>query len=318
MLKCFFITFCNLSKSKGTDVKMKKSIKLLIILNLITYANGFIFSLMYAYNNAKLTSEWGIYGIWVLSPYLFLTITSFILAIDNNKNYKIFYKEAIVDWILRFISCCIFFQQFDFKFLSWQYIVQQLIAISLLATNLLIEIIMYRKVINYKLNFIDENKVEEEVTEKEKRNIRNMGKATTIGVSSFFVFTAGGLSAPLISQTLDNSITKAIMLVASITILIWYLNKNYEKCILFYLDKRYAKEVFIRDSICASFGYIICFFTALNIFGGLNYVYSLAVIIGVIFLYPTIKTNRAMGIRYRKIVKILGDNFDLYFSCNEE
>ena len=297
---------------------MKKSIKLLIILNLITYANGFIFSLMYAYNNAKLTSEWGIYGIWVLSPYLFLTITSFILAIDNNKNYKIFYKEAIVDWILRFISCCIFFQQFDFKFLSWQYIVQQLIAIILLATNLLIEIIMYRKVMNHKLNFMNDSKGEEEVTEKEKKNIRNMGKATTIGLSSFFVFTAGGLSAPLIVQSLDNWISKYILLIFSIGLFVWYLNKNYDKCRLFYLDKRYAKEIFIRDSICASFGYAICFFTALNVFGSLNHVYSLAVIIGVIFLYPTIRTNRSMGIRYRKIVKILGDNFDLYFTCNEE
>ena len=300
------------------ELKVKKSIKLLIILNLITYANGFIFSLMYTYNNEKLTSEWAIYGIWVLSPYLFLTITSFILAIDNNKTYKIFYKEAIIDWILRFISCCIFFQQFDFKFLSWQYIVQQLIAIILLATNLLIEIIMYRKVMNHKLNFMNDSKGEEEVTEKEKKNIRNMGKATTIGLSSFFVFTAGGLSAPLIVQSLDNWISKYILLIFSIGLFVWYLNKNYDKCRLFYLDKRYAKEIFIRDSICASFGYAICFFTALNVFGSLNHVYSLAVIIGVIFLYPTIRTNRSMGIRYRKIVKILGDNFDLYFTCNEE
>lgn len=150
---------------------MKKSIKILIILNLITYINTFLFWFVYTYAKEDLVRHWGVLGAWILSPLLFITITTFILATDNKEEYKIFKKEAIADWIIRFVSICIVFREFNFKFLSYEYIIQQSIVVILLIINMILELKMYNKAKAYIP--VEKNDYDrEKISEDEKQNIR--------------------------------------------------------------------------------------------------------------------------------------------------
>lgn len=298
---------------------MKKSVKILIILNLITYISSFLFSFFYTYAKEDLVRHWGVLGVWTLSPLLFITITTFILATDNKEEYKIFKKEAIADWIIRFVSTCIVFREFNFKFLSYEYIVQQSIVVILLIINMILEFKMYKKAKAYipaEKNDYDREKISED----EKQNIRNMGMATTTGLVSFLVFTGLGLSILESTHTYENVFPRVGSLVFSVGVFLWFLQKNYEKCKIFYLDKSLAKKVFKKDAIYTAVGFMICFFIEvlkLSSFMPQYKIYFSHYIIAILFLYPTIKTNRKMALRYRKVVKILGDNFELYLNCND-
>jgi hypothetical protein len=300
---------------------MKKSVKTLIILNLLTYINNFLFSFTYTYANETLRKNWLFFGIWFLSPYIFVTITSFIFATDNKEEYKTFKKEAVVDWIIRFISCCVVFQNFKFQFLSVEYIVQQGIVALLLIINILLEFRMYKKAGLYVPTQKDYSKIEK-VSEAEKQNIRNIGKAATLGINSFLVYVLGSLSVFLClaptKHVFNTLFSRLMALTVSVVIFLWFQQTNYKKCNLFYLDKELAKRIFIRDSIYATVGYVICFLAALNVLGTESKVTSIFPIISILFLYPTIQTNRKIGLRYKKIVEILGDNFELYFTCNDK
>ena len=45
---------------------------------------------------------------------------------------------------------------------------------------------------------------------------------------------------------------------------------------------------------------------------------SIVIIFGLLLLYPTIRTDRKIGLRYTKVKNILDDNFYLYFNCKEK
>ena len=166
---------------------MKKSVKILYFLNLLAYFNNFMFALTFVYAYETLKNNYTFLGIWALSPFLFMTLTSFIIATDNKEGYNIFKIEAIIDWIIRFVACCVAFHEFKFKFLSYEHIIQQCVILSLFVINIVLEFKMYKKAVNY-VKAEKGNTIIEKISEDEKQNIRNMGKATTLGVISFFVF----------------------------------------------------------------------------------------------------------------------------------
>ncbi|MBZ9618290.1 hypothetical protein [Clostridium estertheticum] len=86
---------------------------------------------------------------------------------------------------------------------------------------------------------------------------------------------------------------------------------------MFYLDKSLAKRIFIRDALYAALGYIMILIAAFGLFGN-TLLASAVEFIGILLLYPTIRTNRKIGIRYKKVKDILGENFYLYFNCKEK
>ncbi|MBU3092371.1 hypothetical protein KPL35_09795 [Clostridium sp. CF011] len=92
---------------------------------------------------------------------------------------------------------------------------------------------------------------------------------------------------------------------------------NYKKCDLFYLDKSLAKRIFVRDALYASLGYILVLISAFGFFGIGTLLESAVILIGILLLYPTICTDRKIGLRYTKVKDILGENFYLYFNCKE-
>ncbi|MEG2412160.1 MAG: hypothetical protein RR891_00345 [Clostridium sp.] len=76
-----------------------------------------------------------------------------------------------------------------------------------------------------------------------------------------------------------------------------------------------ATMISIRDGIYGSIGFVICLLSAFEVFGANDLIYSVSVFIGILLVQPTIKTNRKIALRYREIVSILGDKFELYFTC---
>lgn len=294
---------------------MKRLVKVLMGINFISYLNNFAFS--YAYSNKIIDNTMIALGVWALTPYLLATISSFILATDYKKEYRIFQQEAIADWIVRIISYFAVFQQFKFEFMSREYVIQQIIVALLFIVNLILEFKMYNKVVAYTYAK-KENEDEEKISEDEKQNIKNMGKATTMGVTSMIVVSAISMSVPLITHGGASQGAKLIALVVAICGFIWFLKASYVKCQLFYLDKDLAKVISIRDGAYATIGFIFCLLSALEVFGSEYFIYNLSSLMGILSLYPTIQTSRKMGIRYKSIVKILGDNFYLYFNCKDD
>ncbi|MBU3075863.1 hypothetical protein [Clostridium estertheticum] len=294
---------------------MKKAVKLLILLNLMNYISNFVFAFMYSYNKIAVQSNVMLEVVWLLSPYVFLIATSFILATDYKEEYKTFKVEAIIDWFIRLVSCCVVFQEFNFKFLSSEYIIQQAILVSLFIINIYLEYKMYKKAKKYIL-IKKEDIAVEKISEEEKQNIRAIGKAATLGVSSFFIFAGLGMGVTQIMD-IDIKLLRVFIIFVSICTFIWFLTTNYRKCYLFYLDKSLAKRIFIRDALYAALGYIMILIAAFGLFGN-TLLASAVEFIGILLLYPTIRTNRKIGIRYKKVKDILGENFYLYFNCKEK
>ena len=158
----------------------------------------------------------------------------------------------------------------------------------------------------------------EKISEAEKHNIREMGKATTFGMISFLVFSGLGMGTMMAHINIKSpDLFMVLVMFVSIYAFIWFLITNYRKCYLFYLDKTLAKRIFVRDALYASIGYTIVFMSAFGFFGIDNLLESSVSFIGILLLYPTIRTDRKMGLRYNKVKGILGENFYLYFNCKE-
>ncbi|MBZ9606705.1 hypothetical protein G9F73_002485 [Clostridium estertheticum] len=295
---------------------MKKSVKILMLLNLISYISNFAFAFIYSYDKIVLKNNLTIEVFWVLSPYVFLIATSFILATDNKEEYKMFKIEAIIDWVIRVASCCVAFQGFNFKFLSAGFIIQQVILASLLIVNVYLEYKMYKKAKKH-TPVKKENMEVEIISEEEKQNIREIGKAATLGMTSFFIFAGFGMGITQIHQ-IDIKLLRIFIVFVSIYSFIWFLIANYRKCYLFYLDKSLAKRIFVRDDLYASLGYILVLISAFGFFGIGTLLESAVILIGILLLYPTICTDRKIGLRYTKVKDILGENFYLYFNCKEK
>lgn len=154
---------------------MEKKILFLIKVNIITYLNNLLYTII--------TSKRELDGpivFWALSPLLFLSITSFILAFDANPEYKIFKTEAIIDYIIRLIGCGIGFLNYKIEFMSRLFMIKIIIIFGLFLFNILLEIRIYNKV---KITFTKEEydvKEHINITPELKKNIRNMAYAVTL------------------------------------------------------------------------------------------------------------------------------------------
>lgn len=283
---------------------MEKSVKNLMLINIINYANNFLF----AYVNGFMTIK-GTLAMWAVSPLLFLTLSSFILATDNKEEYKVFKKEAILDYVIRIVAYAVAFFNYKFEILSFEYIMRFIILILLFVVSMLLEYKMYQKAKRYVSN-IQKNKMEH-VSEAEKRNIRYMGRAGTLGVTSFFIVAAGAMNVTTFVN-LHN-----YYIVIPIAVFIVFLHMNYAKVKLFYLDKEFGKRIFIRDTIYACLGFIFNIFIALKIFSFGEGGPTIGILLGILSLYPTIRTNRKMAIRYKEVAKVLGDDLAYYYTLKK-
>ncbi|AKR38951.1 hypothetical protein P4K49_29035 [Bacillus cereus] len=279
---------------------MKKSIEFLILITIFIYINNFSFAYINGYKTLI-----GVSALWAISPFLFLTIASFILANDYKNDYSIVKKEARVDFALKVISCMVAFYNYKFEIGSMEYIMRFVILVILFIGNMILEYKMYKVAKNYVPKVSNEIKT---ITEKEKWNIKNYGRAATLGLGSFILVVVGGMNVVYIAN-----INKFYSLI-SICIFVIFLKMNYDKNNLFHRDKVVGKQIFLRDAFYASLGFGYNLVVAFDIIPSSEMVVNTALIIGVFFLYPTIVTNRKIALKQREVSKVIGDNFDYYYN----
>jgi hypothetical protein len=278
---------------------MKKAMDYLLFLTVVLHMNNLTFAYVNSY--IELT---GVSALWVLSPYLLITLSSFILALDYKEQYAIFKKEAIVGIIIKIVACSVAFFNHKFEIGSIPYMMRFVLLIILFGVNLYIEYRMYKKAQGHILK-VDVQK--EEVSEEDKLNIRNYGKAVTKGLASFIFVAAFGMNVTLIAQIEPNYIWICI------PIFLLFLKMNYDKIILFYGYGSIGKRIFWRDAIYAIVGFGFNFLLAADVIYTGEYVERIAIWIGIFLLYPTARTNRKMALKQRKVSKALGDDFDYYY-----
>ncbi|MEI4618337.1 hypothetical protein [Bacillus cereus] len=280
---------------------MQKKIKFLIMITLIIYVNNFAFAYINGYKTLI-----GVSALWAISPFLLLTIASFILASDYKKDYSIVKKEATISFILKVISCIVAFYNYKFEIGSLEYIMRFVIIAILCIINLNLEYKMYRIAKKY-IPKLDEEEVKP-VSEKEKWNIKNYGRAATLGVGSFILVVTGGMNIVFIAQ-----MSRYYGLIC-ICIFIVFLKMNYDKNMLFYQDKVIGKRIFLKDAFYASLGFGYNCAVAFNFISGSDFIENTALIVGICFLYPTIVTNRKIALRQREVSKVIRDNFEYYYN----
>lgn len=268
---------------------MQNKIKYLIKLNIINYINNFLYSFVLSLKGVD-----GYLSLWSISPLIFLTLTSFILATDNKPEYKIFKKEALLDFIVRVIGCGVGFLNYRVKFLSYGFILRMSIIFLLMIINLFIEYRIYKKSKDYTLT--EENKNVNNISFNFTQSSLNKGKAATIGLITFYVYTASVLSMVLITPSIQN------YNIFTIPLFVIFICFNYLKLDLYFADKIAMMKRFYKDSFFALIGFLINFIVSFNVVDNNNSVKNLCVLIGVLTLYPTIKTNREIAKEYRKEV----------------
>ncbi|MHA2890530.1 hypothetical protein [Bacillus cereus] len=280
---------------------MQKVIKFLILITLTIYINNFGFAYVNGYKTLI-----GVSALWAISPLLLLTIASFILANDYKKDYSIVKKEARISFILKVLSCIVAFYNYKFEIGSLEYIMRFVILAILFIINITFEYKMYRIAKKY-VPKVDKEEVQI-ISEKEKWNIKNYGRAATLGLGSFILVAIGGMNIVYFAQ-----INKYYGLIC-ICIFIVFLKMNYDKNMLFYQDKVSGRRIFLRDAFYAILGFGYNCTIAFNFISENEFITNTALIVGIFFLYPTIVTNRAIALRQREVSKVIRDNFEYYYN----
>lgn len=276
---------------------MKKPIKILFILNIISYLNNFLFSNIHTYNPKLLNNNFLLYGFWCLSPYILTFITSFILSSDTNPEYEVFKKEALIDWFLRILSYFLVFQEFNFKLLSKEHIYQQISLLSLFILSIFLEYRIYYK----SKNCVHIEKNIDVISEEEKINVGKIGQAVSTGMFSWILFIVISISVPSTSSQLEPSVN-IVTLIASAIAFLAYIYNDYNKCNLFYLDKPYGNKVFKKNAIYVSIGFLICFTSSLNIIAISENYKNFISFIGLLLSMPSMLNTRKMALRYKMIL----------------
>ncbi|PFR32599.1 MULTISPECIES: hypothetical protein [Bacillus cereus group] len=277
---------------------MKKAIQFLILLTCIIYVNNFVYAYVNGYKTLK-----GASAVWSISPYLLLTVSSFILANDYKKEYSIVKKEARIGMALKILACIVAFFNYKFEIGSLEYAMRFVILAILFIINITLEYRMYKIAEGY----VPKKSENEAVTEREKWSLKSYGKATTLGLSSFMLCALGGMNVVAIAQM--NPYYSFIC----VCIFIVFLKMNYDKTMLFFENKSLGKRIFVRDAFYATVGFGYNLVIALELIS-LNEIFvNTALIVGVCFLYPTITTNRKISLRYKAVSKVVGSNLAYYF-----
>lgn len=272
---------------------MDKKLKILIILNTLSYIFVSVLAVVLingTYKNFNNTAKF-IIGI---VPFIFIASTSFVLAGDRFIEFKAIRMEAIIDWTLRTIVLEVI--------VNYSERINSIIIVLMCAglafiVNSAIEYKMNKKVMSAKGKPISEDRTE--ITYEEKCNLKHMVKAVNSSSISIFIFIAFSLSVPVM-KNMEGTETRWYMpVILSVVVYAMFLNSTYHNYMGFYLDKKHAKNLYIRDMTFASIGYILCL--ALT-FIKFNYnTYSYITLGGIVTLLPRISTLRKMSLRVKKI-----------------
>lgn len=287
---------------------MNNKIKILTVLNLISYIVMIFTNLLVRFVNINNLTKLIIGSL----PLVLIVSTSFIMASDAYLELKIIKKEAVLDWITRIVAFIISLYGIV-HYLYNSYLLLILIFI-LFITNCIIEYRMNKKLQNSCEE--KDNKIKIEISYKEKCNLKNMVKSVNLGMISYLIFCGFSLSVAT-SKNMEGAEDRSyIPVIVSALVALWFIKISYENYMNFYLDKKYAKNIFIKNSTFALIGYLICI--SLSFVNFEKYIYDYIIFIGILFAIPTINTMRKMALRLRDIRSSLGKEDYNYFITKEK
>ena len=253
-----------------------KEKKCLFKLNMLAYFNNFLYIIISDRIEIK-----GILSLWVLLPFIFLLLTSFMLENKYHKERIYLKKYAISDWVIRFLGECSAFTELGLA------TDRKLFLCSIfMIMNIIIEIIMLR------LNPIDE-KIQIEDKYFSKINMEFAEQSVTIGVISF-IFTSVFFGMNMVLCKINLVISIAIVILYSFVFIIIEINKI-NNC---YTDKLKARKIYLRNIGVFSFAIIIWVIQKLYI--KMDFYDNLTNLLMIIAIMPSISTTRTIGIVYRK------------------
>lgn len=290
----------------------KKGIKVLIVLNILSYIHIF-----YLYNNIgsmindNAMVDGNLIGIFIIGGilhYLFLFLTSFIFA--NTGEYRIFRKEGLLDWVVRLLAYIVVFQRHNFEIGSN---IDNIVIFTLamfLCINLVLEYIMFLKVDKYVPVPAKTPSMEEvPITKEEIHNIANLEKAVAIGVGSIFIVSGLAIGFAIsIPSAGDSVIRKILMAIVSLSAFFWFVNIIYTKCNLFYMDKKIARKEFFKNTFFIAIGYLLCLLDGFRLLGPSEYISDIVILIAAFSILPIAKSNRQMAKRLEAIKDIVNVN----------
>lgn len=143
-----------------------------------------------------------------------------------------------------------------------------------------------------------------------------MVKSVNSSMFSYFIFVGGSLS---IATTMNMEGTEErtfVPVIFSIVAAIWFIKKNYENYMGFYLDKEYAKKIFFKNSMFALAGYLISLI--LSFVNMRIELYDYVIFIGLAFSAPAINTMTKMFLRLKEIRDSIGKEDYNYFILKKE
>jgi hypothetical protein len=256
---------------------MEGKIKNIIYLNILCYLNNFVYILISS--NIKID---GYISLWVLSPFVFLTMTSVLIETKYHKEHLYIKKYAIIDFILRFFGCLVAFSEFNLNFR-----LKIILSIILIILNIIIEIMM--------LNKKDNISYQKKLPSKRiyKVNESNTGKSQLIGIVTFIMisFFIGVVGAEYSIKRID---IKFIFL--TIMILILFTILEYKKITEYYIEKNIRRKLLLRNII--SFGCGVVFFILQKLLLNRESFDLLSNFIIIVSALPSIETTRNIAVDY--------------------
>lgn len=275
---------------------MNKKIKLLFRLNFVSYVA--IFLIYYLIKNGNFNDLNNISKFILVSiALLVISLTSFILADDANKELKCIKSIAKFDFGIRLIAYITTLYEVKSFSNNWH--------LGLIVILFIVNCIIEYKM-NIKLNNIEKIELNKkiQVSYEEKCNLNNMMKSVNLAMFSWFVFCMICLNVSTLKNMVGAEESGIIPVIISIALAAWFVKINYKNYIRFYLDKGYAKKIFIRDISFAILGYFICLIVSFIKFG--HEIHMYIIIVGLIFIMPMINTIRNMSLRLNQIRSAIG------------
>lgn len=296
---------------------MKKKIQLVIILNVISYIDCFYF--LFNYENLQIKNNWFIIGLFALSPYLFLTLTSIIIPINYKREYKYLKVQSVIDWTIRLIAFSIVFNTYILNYFNDKKIYISILLCVLAFSNSLLEFIIYYKIDKLKGLLLNEEVISD-ITDNEKYNLKNMGKAITLGMKSFFVLCAVSGAIMQLMFTNKNIFFSIVCVLVWSAILLWAVFKIKEKNYLYFRDKVIAKQKYIDEVTIFIFSVITVILSSILVYKLFESDISRGIITtSVVFcFFPSMNKTRKMAKRYNQVKKKLDNQFDYYYENSDD
>lgn len=250
--------------------------QLLIKLNVLCYLNNYIYIVV----SRKVEIE-GILAFWILSPFLFLFLTSFILENKYHNERTYLKKYAYCDFGLRFLGACSAFTEFGIDFN-----IKITLCTILFVLNLLIEVKM---VLLKPLN----DRVLSITNFEEELDMNEAGGSVTLGIFLFF-FCCFFFGVMMVFSL------KAIYIAISLNVILYlvFCKLEYNKIFNCYKNREKGKKDYLINVTAFGIGIVLWSIQKLYFLGDIqNNIINFVIVFS---LLPSVLNTRKIAICYRR------------------